>query len=182
MPPNATEAERAFAGAMGDALTIGVPIRDIWSPERCPAAFLPWLAWTFSVDQWDRDWPDTTKRAVIAESLSVHRSKGSRGSIERALAALGFPDAIIIEGADAERYDGTWLYDGTIVYGTPGHWATYRIILPQPITNAQADLVRQALATVAPARSHLLGLDFTEAVALYDASILYDGTFNYGVA
>lgn len=182
MPPNSTPFELAYADAIENATAIDVPIRDLWSPDRCPVELLPWLAWSLSVDQWDRDWPESVKRRVIRESLAIHRIKGSRASVERALATLGLADAVITEGFDAERHDGAHLRDGSITYGRDVHWATYRVFLNTPITNKQAALVRDALATVAPARSHLDQLDFTEAVALHDGTITRDGTFNYGVA
>jgi len=50
---------------------------------------LPWLAWACSVDIWDDDWPEDTRRRVIADSYSVHSVKGTVGAVKRALAALG---------------------------------------------------------------------------------------------
>lgn len=182
MPPNSTPLEFALADAAADAVDIQVPLRDLWNPDTCPESHIAYLAWAFSVDQWDKSWPIELKREVVRQSLKIHRIKGSRASVEQALAALGFPGAVILEGVGGNRYNAEFTYDGTITYGVPSHWAEYRVFIKQPISNRQAAIIRDALATVAPARSHLVELDFTEAVALYDATITYDGAFNYGVA
>ncbi|WP_242441610.1 phage tail protein I [Pseudoalteromonas piscicida] len=60
-----------------------------WNPATCPEALLPWLAWSLSVDKWDESWPLDTKRAFIANSVKVHKHKGTVGSVKRALASLG---------------------------------------------------------------------------------------------
>ena len=182
LPPNATALERAAADAIGARFDAPVPIRDLWSPERCPAALLPWLAWALSVDVWDAAWPEATRRRVIAESLAIHRIKGSRASVERAIAAMDLGVVEIVEGNAANRYDGATLYDGTQTYGAASHWAEYRVFAAQRISNAQADLIRASLAATAPVRSHLAALDFTAAPLLYDGAAPYDGSFNYGVA
>lgn len=94
LPYNATPAERALE-AVGVDVT-GLPIiggfRDPWT---CPAALLPWLAWSLSVDVWDMEWPEQIKRQVIAESIAVHRVKGTVGAVRRALAATGTPSSIV---------------------------------------------------------------------------------------
>ena len=64
-------------------------IKALHDPWACPLAFLPWLAYAYSVDTWNDVWPETTKRAVVANSIAVHTHKGTRGGVEDALAALG---------------------------------------------------------------------------------------------
>lgn len=64
-------------------------LRDIHDPWKCPPDLLPWLAYALSVDVWSDSWPEFTQRTVIANSLEIHRHKGTRGSIEDAFAALG---------------------------------------------------------------------------------------------
>ena len=179
LPPNATETELAIEAAVDTE--VPVPIRAVICPDGCLPELLPWLAWTFSVDVWDPDWPESTKRAVIAASISVHRQKGTLASIRAALDAAGYPEARIVE-TWGTLYDGSINYDGSATYASPDHWAQYRIELPRPITIAQAGAVRAILAAVAPARCELVGLFFEEAAHLYDGSIRYDGTHSYGVA
>lgn len=88
LPINATPQERALSLAT-DRLP-GVPIKTLWSPQTCPAAQLPWLAWALSVDEWNSAWPEETKRQVIAASIEQHRKKGTVGALRRALQRLGY--------------------------------------------------------------------------------------------
>lgn len=178
LPPNATPLERAMADAIDAALTFDVPIRDIWNPATCPADFLPWLAWTFSVDYWDASWIEERKRAVIAESLRIHRTKGSIGSVRRLLAAAGVDSARIVERLSA-RHDGKARHDGSRVHDVDA-WARWRVYIRRPLSIAQGQAVRGLLETVQPVRCHLEALEFTEAVALHDGLATHDGSIQHG--
>lgn len=90
LPPNATPLERRAASAGQRIEYVPVPLRDLWNPATCPAELLPFLAWSFSVDRWNPDWPTSTKRAVTSASYLVHRRKGTIGAIRRAVEPLGF--------------------------------------------------------------------------------------------
>lgn len=90
LPGNATSLERAFDGM--DARMLGAPhdvIRAVWSPDDCPAHLLPYLAAAWSVDHWNPAWPESVKREVIRRSPEIHRLKGTRRALRRALDALG---------------------------------------------------------------------------------------------
>ncbi len=89
LPPNATPFERALEQALSRIEDVPVPIDRLWDPDRCPAELLPWLAWAWSVDEWDPEWPEEVKRRVIAAAPEVHRQKGTRAAVERALRAIG---------------------------------------------------------------------------------------------
>ena len=89
LPPSATPFERALEQALARIEDVPVPVDTLWDPHRCPAALLPWLAWAWSVDEWDPDWPEHVKRRVIAAAPEVHRLKGTRAAVERALKAIG---------------------------------------------------------------------------------------------
>ncbi len=182
LPHNATALETALEAVAGPALLGPAPLREIWSPKKCPVHMLPWLAHAFSVDNWDPEWSEDTKRATIAAAVSVHRFKGTIGAVKRALVAAGYGDADVIERYGWERYDGAALHDGTANHDDPDHWAEYRVRLARPITVEQAAQVRAILETVAPARCHLKALDFTEALNTYNARITHDGQFTHGVA
>lgn len=88
LPPNATAPERALS--LATDRWPDVPIKTLWSPQTCPEAQLPWLAWALSVDDWDAAWPVETKRQVIAASIEQHRKKGTVGALRRALQRLGY--------------------------------------------------------------------------------------------
>ena len=90
LPPSATHAEVAISRATARLADVPPMCREMWNPATCPATHLPWLAWAFSVDEWDSGWTTTQKRAVINASYTVHRHKGTVGAVRRALAALGY--------------------------------------------------------------------------------------------
>lgn len=89
LPPNVSDLERDLELALARIEQIKIPIATLWNPWECPLEVLPFLAWALSVDLWRSDWPDTVKRRVVANSLSVHRNKGTRAAVEQALSDLG---------------------------------------------------------------------------------------------
>lgn len=88
LPFNASELEKNVEGTICRAADIPLPIESLWNPNTCPENVLPWLAWALSVDTWDSAWPVATKRRVIADSVLVHRTKGTLSAIRRALRGL----------------------------------------------------------------------------------------------
>lgn len=90
LPPNATAQERALSEATARLSDVPLLVRESWNPDTCPAELLPWLAWAFSVDEWDTTWTEQEKRDVIKASLDVHKHKGTIGAIDRALKPLGY--------------------------------------------------------------------------------------------
>lgn len=70
--------------------SVPVPVGELWDPFTCPLGVLPWLAWSLAVDPWDSDWTEGQKRTAIAESIAVHRVKGTIGALKRALQAIGY--------------------------------------------------------------------------------------------
>ncbi len=90
LPANATPLERALAETTARLSDVAVPLRDVWSPEDCPAELLPWLAWALSVDHWEPSWTEPHKRAVIQAAIAVHRHKGTPFAVESLLLALGY--------------------------------------------------------------------------------------------
>lgn len=99
LPPNAFPLERALDAA-GEArlLLLKIQIRHLWNALTCPVAWLPVLAWALGVDTWRSDWPEETKRAVIAATPTVKRLKGTVGAVRRAVQAVaGAAPVSIIE-------------------------------------------------------------------------------------
>ncbi|KZN57479.1 tail protein [Pseudoalteromonas luteoviolacea CPMOR-1] len=88
LPSNATQQEKALEQVSARIDDVPVQVCDLWSPERCPAHLLPWLAHALSVDEWDSTWHESIQRTVIAESVPTHRIKGTAGAVKRALTAL----------------------------------------------------------------------------------------------
>ena len=91
LPPSATPTERKLATVNAKACDLPVDVlRTLWNPHTCPVWRLPSLAAERSVDRWDENWPEATKRKVIANAPFVHRHKGTVGAIRRAVEPLGY--------------------------------------------------------------------------------------------
>lgn len=84
-----------MAEAVARVSAVPVPVRAMWTPADCPAPLLPWMAWAFSVDNWNSTWSDAQKRGTIAASVGVHQHKGTVGAINSAIASLGFSSRLI---------------------------------------------------------------------------------------
>lgn len=88
LPHNATAQEQSLTSAIKP--DFAVDIRDLWSPQRCPADFLPYLAQEFSVDRWDNNWSEAAKRAAIEAAFFVHKHKGTKAAIRRVVEPFGY--------------------------------------------------------------------------------------------
>jgi phage tail P2-like protein len=90
LPPNATLLERNLAQAGAAIESVPVPLRDLWNADTCPVNLLPFLAAALSVDRWDANWTEQTKRSVIKASYFVHKKKGTIGALRRVVEPLGY--------------------------------------------------------------------------------------------
>lgn len=145
VPPNATFLERVMDDLASRISDVPADvISTIWNPETCPPDALPFLAWALSVDFWNPEWTEQTKREVVASSYQVHATKGTVGALKRALGPLGMRIAL----------REWWEHDGE-----PHTFGLTATVLPgAPATEGvQRDLVRIIDATK-PARSHLTDL------------------------
>lgn len=68
LPVGSSPLEVAAARACAEIEKIPIPLRRLWNPDNCPVNLLPWLAWAYSVDRWDSEWPEETKREVVRAS------------------------------------------------------------------------------------------------------------------
>ncbi len=89
LPPNATAQERAIEAATARAASVSTPLRDLWNPDTCPAALLPWLAWALSIDAWKDYWPEYVKRARVRAAIEIQRRKGTAQSVREVVQAFG---------------------------------------------------------------------------------------------
>lgn len=88
LPPTATKLEKNLSQAM--TCEPPIPLRSLWDPQTCPNELLPYLAWQYSVDRWDEKWSEQIKRKVIAEAFEIHKLKGTKEAIRRAVEPFGF--------------------------------------------------------------------------------------------
>ncbi|MBK4361667.1 phage tail protein I [Candidatus Hamiltonella defensa] len=170
LPPNATQEERGIEAATARLGKIPIEIGRLWNPETCPADLLPWLAWALSVDQWHSDWDERTQREVIQHSARAHRYKGTLSSIRSLLRGLGFGEVTVIEGVGREQP----------VSGDPERWACYRVLFQRLITAAEAKMLKKSLKAWAPARCHLVSLEYPPFHYDFSQQARYNGQYSYG--
>lgn len=132
LPPNSTPLERALEATFAARLdALPLPVGQMMNPATCPAAFLPWLAWALSVDEWSPEWTEQTQRAAIAASIGVHRRKGTVAALRAAIAAAGYGEVEVVERYALVRHDGTRRHNGgndnyaigADDFGNPAFWA-----------------------------------------------------------
>lgn len=145
LPPGSTALQKALEAVAADLLNLPVPLRALWSPLECPVAQLPWLAWGLSIDVWDADWPESVKRAAIADAIAFQRRKGTPASLR-----------IVLDRFDPLIKIVEWFNDREML-----ERFTFRLELP---LSAESDvvydenLVAQILrdiAQVKPVRAHM---------------------------
>ena len=90
LPPGSSALERRLAQACSGISDLNVPLRDLWNPWKCPAKFLPYLAWAFSVDRWEETWTETAKRQAVSDAFWIHQRKGTVAAVKRGIEGLGY--------------------------------------------------------------------------------------------
>ncbi|EPY7355760.1 phage tail protein I [Klebsiella variicola] len=90
LPPGSSALERRLAQACSGISDLNVPLRDLWNPWKCPAKFLPYLAWAFSVDRWEENWTETAKRQAVSDAFWIHQRKGTVAAVKRVIEGLGY--------------------------------------------------------------------------------------------
>ncbi|WP_323981078.1 phage tail protein I [Aeromonas media] len=150
LPPSSTPLERVLADTVARVSTVPTPARDLWNPDTCPVELLPWLAWAFSLDDWDVTWTEAQQRAAVKASYGVHRHKGTIGSVKDALNALGL-------GVQVQE----WF--NQIPAGAP---YTYKLLLEvnqYGVSLAELDKIFDVVENAKNLRSHMTAMDLTVA-------------------
>jgi phage tail P2-like protein len=182
LPPSSTPLERALDQTAAVRLSaLPSVVASLWNADTCPAPLLPYLAWAMSVDEWNDGWGVDKKRAVIKESRYIHQHKGTLSAIKRALTAIGQPDATIIERGNYIRHDGTALRNATHTRAGSGGWASYRVILTQPVTIDMAQQIKRLLAAVQRNCIVLTAIDYKQAALRHNGAATRNATYTRGV-
>lgn len=142
LPSNATAQERAMAETVARVSDVPVVVREIWNPDTCPENVLPWLAWAFSVDDWDTNWTTEQKRQTIKQSIVSQRIKGTTGAVKKQLSALGY-DVQIIE----------WFKQTPV--GEPYTFEVYITANQYPLSQTDLAKITQVIGTNKNLRSHM---------------------------
>jgi phage tail P2-like protein len=158
LPGNATALERAAAQALAQIERVPVPLRDLWNPDTCPVALLPYLAWAFSVDRWSSAWPESAKRAAIRTAYFIHAHKGTIGALRRVVEPLGY----LIEVLE-------WWEKAPA--GVPGTFELLVGVLDTGITEEMYSELTWLIDDAKPVSRHLIGL----AIGLETRATIYIG-------
>jgi len=140
LPSTSTPLERALAEA-GTLRGIDPDvIRTLWSADDCPPQFLPYLAWSLSVDFWEIATTEAQRRDLIRGAIQWHRKRGTPWAIKQALAAFGIERLTLDEHPDG------------------AHWAEFDAeisVFDRPLSEATYQQVTRLIEAYKPERSHL---------------------------
>ncbi len=145
LPRNSTPLERQAAQALAQIQRVPIPLRQLCNPNECPVNVLPYLAWAFSVDRWDSNWTEATKRAAIRSSRYIHAHKGTIGALRRVVEPLGY----LIEVME-------WWE--TVPEGVPATFALKVGVLDTGITEEMYQELTWLIDDAKPLTRHLTGL------------------------
>ncbi|EKO3535610.1 phage tail protein I [Vibrio fluvialis] len=103
LPPSASKMERVMEQMFWEELAlIERDIRNFYDPYQCRVDLLPYLAWEMSVDYWDENWSEQTKRDVIAASNPIHTTKGTRYALDKSIESIRDDGLSVTEWFDDE--------------------------------------------------------------------------------
>jgi phage tail P2-like protein len=176
LPSGSTALEHDLVDAY-DAQPVPVVIPTLKDPDTIPAPLLPYAAYERSVDTWSDNWPESTKRAMLKTARLIQARKGTVWAVREVLKAMGQGASQIIERVSGRRWDDGVHWDDR--YQWDGHWATFAIILAQPVTAAHGKLIIEAISAVKPARCHLIRLDLTANPLRWDAQYEWDTNYTW---
>ena len=178
LPPNATAYERALDDAMSAEVALPIDIKELWNPDTCPIAFLPWLAWAFSVDEWDETWTEAQKRSIVAASYRIHRHKGTPYAIRETLSALGYDNITIYEGT-VYYHNGQQTHSGSIRHGADSAWPMFDVILNVGLIPdaPMIQKIRNSIERYKNKRSMLRNLVFMNV--LHNGGVTHNGVYKH---
>ncbi|WP_409161432.1 phage tail protein I [Pectobacterium sp. B2J-2] len=162
LPVGSSELEIAAAKACAELSRTPIPLRQLCDPESCPSNLLPYLAWAFSVDRWDENWPEIIKRQAIKDAYFIHRHKGTIGALRRVVEPFGYLIRI-----------SEWFQNG----GEPGTFLLDIGVQDSGISEETFYELERLIADAKPASRHLLGLNINLDTrgAAYVAALSYGG-------
>ncbi len=163
LPPSASDFMLCLEKSTTRPTALPVVLRHLWNPDSCPATLLPHLAWALSVDYWDKEWPEETKRQAIRNAWSLHRYKGTIHALRAAADVLGCTISV-----------SEWWETGD----TAG---TFRLTIDAPddgLTEEKYYEMERLINTAKPVSRHLSELNILQVAegALYTAAAACDGS------
>lgn len=186
LPLNSSPLQRALAAVSNDVLLKldTEVIRQSKDPVRCEAKMLPWLAWENSIgdaEGWRFAENEHQKRRLVQGYIEKHALKGTPYVIRQLFRDMDLGEIDIVEKVKALDWGGSAEFSGDYYFGgDAGDWACYGIKIRRPITNAQAEILKEMLAELAPARCKLIYLSYRSDPIFWDGEVSFDGNYNFG--
>lgn len=170
LPSNATpleisldriEGERTWGTLPGVNGTTGLhrQVPQLWDAQTAPMAVLPLLAWAFRLDFFDTAWPERFQREMVANARRINELRGTVAGIKLTLKLLGHPSAQVIENPGVRRRGDGSARDGVVRRANASDWATFSIVLENPIGDRQYQILLQAVDRVKRACCHLVDMN-----------------------
>ena len=173
LPPGATQFEkdvemmlRASILPVDENSHIRMPIIDAWNPDTVPVHLIPYLGINLSTII-DTGLSEAQQRELLRKSYQVHSYEGTPQALLDVIFALGYSGAVIVEGIAASPIG-------------EDHWADYKILLNEAVPADEASALLDLVKDVAPVWCRLTGIDVSSSTQVWDGSILFDGTYNFG--
>lgn len=143
LPVGSSPLELAASESLAQIERVPIPIRILWNPDLSPVHLLPYLAWAFSVDRWDKNWTEKAKRDAVKAAMFIHKHKGTIGALRRVVEPLGYLIRVI-EWWKTNETAGTFRLDiGVLETG---------------ITEEMYQELEALIFDAKPASRHLVGL------------------------
>lgn len=191
LPANATTLEIALDIVEGERLWGTIPdlngttglkrqVPFIWDPENCPAEWLPLLAWSMRLDFFDTGWPERFQRDMVKNARRINELRGTVAGIKLMLSLLGHPNAEVVERLRLRRRGDGTIRNGEHTRNARSEWATFRIVLTNPISIKQAAILRTAIDRVKRNCCVLVEFDFSNNPLLRGLGYVRGGGYTRG--
>lgn len=170
LPSNATPLELALDQIEGERTWGTLPnvngttglhrqVPQIWDAQVAPMSMLPLLAWAFRLDFFDTAWPERFQREMVANARRINELRGTIAGIKLTLRLLGHPNAQVIENPGVRRRGDGTSRDGLHRRSNSSDWATFSIVLENPISDRQYQILLQAVDRVKRNCCHLVEMN-----------------------
>lgn len=181
LPSGSTTLERAMVDAY-DAQPVPIVIEQLADYGKVDARLLSAVAYGLNIDAWSTNWTEQMQREALRNARVIQACKGTPWAIMQVLKAMGQGDAKIMERIKARRWDdGTRWDDDGVVWGDEHNWNAFAIRLSQPVTEAQARLIINAVNAVKRKSAKLIYIDYAENPLRWDDGKRWDDGYTWDI-